>query len=58
MQRIPCAEMPRPMYSRSAGNAGELEVGHTYCLELTRAGDDHPSKNDDVWRAERIDVVP
>jgi hypothetical protein len=55
---VPCAEMPRAMYSRSAGNAGVLEVGHTYRLELTGPMDDHAGKNDDAWRAERIDDVP
>ena len=65
--RVPCLEMPRRMYSRSAGNAGVLEVGRTYRLELTGPTVDHfeltgpiddAGKYEHTWRAERIDVVP
>jgi hypothetical protein len=47
---VPCAEMPRSMYSRDAGDAPVLEVGRVYRLGLLRnAGGE--------WRAERIDLV-
>ena len=47
---VPCAEMPRPMYSADAGNAPVLEVGQLYRLELVSAGIDR-------WRAVRIDLI-
>jgi hypothetical protein len=47
---VPCAEMPRAMYSRDAGDAPVLEVGRVYRLYLTRNADG-------MWRAERIDLV-
>jgi hypothetical protein len=47
---VPCAELPRPMYSSDAGNAPVLEVGHLYRLELVPAGVDR-------WRAARIDLI-
>lgn len=48
--RVPCAEMPRPMYDHDAGNAPVLEVGGLYRLELTPT----PSG---VWLASRIDLL-
>jgi hypothetical protein len=45
------------MYSRSAGNAGMLEVGCTYRLDRAGPVDDRAGKNDDAWRARRIDDV-
>jgi hypothetical protein len=47
---VPCAEMPRSMYSRDAGDAPVLEVGHVYRLRLVRTATGE-------WRAERIDLV-
>jgi hypothetical protein len=53
--RVPCAEMPRPMYSAGAGNAGILRRHHRYLLWLEVATDVPDGKNDHVWRAIRID---
>ena len=47
---VPCAEMPRSMYSRDAGDAPVLEVGRVYRLRLMRTASGE-------WRAERIDLV-
>ena len=47
---VPCAELPRPMYSRDAGDAPVLEVGALYRLELVPASTIR-------WRAERIDLI-
>jgi len=55
---VPCAEMPRPMYSSSAGNAPVLQVQTRYRLELSGpVPGDRAGKNDALWRADRIDVV-
>ena len=55
---VPCAEMPRPMYSPSAGNAPVLREQARYRLELSGPiADDPAGKNDALWRADRIDVV-
>jgi len=48
---VPCAEMPRPMYSRTAGTAPVLERGELYRLVLS-------GPIDGAWRAERIDWLP
>jgi hypothetical protein len=47
---VPCAEMPRAMYSHDAGDAPVLEVGRLYRLRLMRNAVGE-------WRAERIDLV-
>ncbi len=55
---VPCAEMPRPMYSSTAGNAPTLRVHARYRLELSGpVAEDTAGKNDSLWRADRIDVV-
>jgi hypothetical protein len=46
---VPCAELPRPQYSATAGDAPVLEIGTLYRLEL--------SGGPDVWTAERIDIA-
>ena len=47
---VPCAEMPRAMYSPDAGDAPVLEVGRVYHLRVMRTANGE-------WRAERIDLV-
>lgn len=55
---VPCAEMPRTMYSSSAGNAPVLQEHTRYRLELSGPVlGDRAGKNDSLWRADRIDVV-
>lgn len=55
---VPCAEMPRPMYSPTAGDAPRLQERARYRLELSRhLPDDSDRKNASLWRADRIDVV-
>ena len=54
---VPCAEMPRPMYSPAAGNAPVLELNALYRLELSPVTDERSAKNDQLWRADRIDVA-
>lgn len=55
---VPCAEMPRPMYSSSAGDAPVLQVQTRYRLELSGpVPGDLAGKNDALWRADRIDVA-
>jgi hypothetical protein len=51
--RVPCAELTRAQYSRTAGNAPVLhgQSSESYRLELTSIGHG-------AWRADRIDVVP
>jgi hypothetical protein len=55
--RVPCSEMPRPMYSRTAGNAGVLTRGRSYELTLEAPA---PSGWDSTpaWTALRIDDAP
>jgi hypothetical protein len=48
---VPCSEMPRPMYSRTAGNAGVLLKGRSYELTLEAPG----RGNTPAWTALRID---
>lgn len=55
---VPCAEMPRPMYSSTAGNAPKLRELARYRLELSGPlANDLAGKNDSLWRADRIDLV-
>ena len=55
---VPCAEMPRPMYSPTAGNAPRLREQARYRLELSGlVDDDRAGKNDSLWRAHQIDLV-
>jgi hypothetical protein len=54
---IPCAEMTRPMYSATAGNAPKLQEHARYRLELSGPVADPAGKNDALWRADRIDLV-
>jgi hypothetical protein len=55
---VPCAEMSRPMYSPTAGDAGILREGTRYRLELSGpVTEDLDGKNDPLWRADRIDLV-
>ncbi len=53
---VPCAELARPRYSATAGNAPVLQTQHRYRLELSGSitGD---ATHDVVWRADRIDLV-
>jgi len=52
---VPCAELPRPRYSPSAGDAPVLRAGESYRLELSEVSSDLDNKADHLWRAERID---
>ena len=55
---VPCAEMPRPMYSPTAGDAPRLKEQARYRLELSGpVADDTAGKNDSLWHADRIDFV-
>jgi hypothetical protein len=54
---VPCAELPRPMYSPTAGDAPVLQPHARYRLELSGPIDDQAGKNDEAWRVQRIDVV-
>jgi hypothetical protein len=55
---VPCAEMPRSMYSRTAGDAPKLREHARYRLELSGpVANDRAGRNDSLWRAERIDLV-
>jgi hypothetical protein len=55
---VPCAEMPRPMYSSAAGDAPKLREQARYRLVLSGpVADDPAGKNDLLWRADRIDLV-
>lgn len=51
---IPCAGMPRPMYSKTAGNAGKVTKGKAYRLTLAAPG---PGKwgTKHAWAAKKID---
>ena len=51
---IPCAGMPRPSYSRTAGNAGKVTKGKAYLLTLDAPG---PGKwgSQHAWAARKID---
>jgi hypothetical protein len=52
---VPCAEMPRAMFSKDAGNAGAVQLNGEYKLFLVPATDVPDGKNDTLWRAARID---
>jgi hypothetical protein len=55
--RVPCSEMPRPMYGRTAGNASVLIKGRSYELIL-EAPEPSGRGNATAWTALRIDDAP
>lgn len=55
---VPCTEMARPMYSKTAGNAGVLAKGKTYVLTLDTPRGDAKWGGAYAWEATKIDDAP
>jgi len=55
---IPCTEMPREMYSKTAGNAGVLVKGRSYVLTLDGPHASGKWGPKPAWIGARIDETP